>query len=335
MTTDITVPNPVLAEHARAIHELAKRTCEDIIDIGRHLAEARECVAHGAWLDWVDAEFGWSDQTARRFIQVYELSLDAKFNTLVEFELPLSALYQLAAPKTPEEARTEVAARIEAGEKPSCAMVAEVIAKAKGNDHLTAGEEVFQETVKTAIAGTRQKKVASTADKTTTTNTDAGKSAEERRAYYAEADTDPDQSVAAEIERDRKECVALYDKVVEAEAAVKEYEEAKTAPTPAKSKTKKPSLLEAWESATSEERQRLLDQLGVGGVLEAASDKFKSDLQLRAKQPTNPNAWLVEKDAAAIARKIVDVVGLTKADTVRTSLLKSGSAKTPGWEVRR
>jgi hypothetical protein len=125
------VPNPALAEHARAIHELTKRTCEDIIAIGRHLTEAREFVGHGAWLDWLEVEFGWSDQTARRFIHVYELSRDSKFNTLVELDLPLGVLYQIAAPKA-EAVRTEIAERLESGEQPSATMVTEVIAKAKG-----------------------------------------------------------------------------------------------------------------------------------------------------------------------------------------------------------
>jgi hypothetical protein len=86
-----TTPDPVLAEHARVIHDLAKRTREDIVAIGQHLVEARDHVGHGAWLDWIGVEFGWSDQTARRFIHVYQLSCDAKFNTLVELDLPLGA----------------------------------------------------------------------------------------------------------------------------------------------------------------------------------------------------------------------------------------------------
>jgi hypothetical protein len=127
------VANPALAEHARAIHELAKRTREDIIAIGRHLAEARKHVGHGAWLDWIGTEFGWSDQTARRFIQVYELSCDAKFNTLVELDLPLSVLYQLAAPKS-EEVRQEITERLEAGEEITRGVVDEAIARRKVTD---------------------------------------------------------------------------------------------------------------------------------------------------------------------------------------------------------
>jgi Protein of unknown function (DUF3102) len=72
--TSVTV-TPILAEHTRAIHALLERTRQDIIEIGRHLTEARNQVAHGAWLDWIEVEFEWSDQTARRFIHVYELSL--------------------------------------------------------------------------------------------------------------------------------------------------------------------------------------------------------------------------------------------------------------------
>ena len=121
----------VLAEHERAIHDHAKGTCENIIAIGRHLVEARDHAGHGAWLSWIETKFGWSDQTARRYIHVYELSRDAKFNTLVDFALPVAALYQLAAPKTPETARQEIADRLAVGEKPTYAEVKETIARAK------------------------------------------------------------------------------------------------------------------------------------------------------------------------------------------------------------
>ena len=62
----------------------------------------------------------------------------------------------------------------------------------------------------------------------------------------------------------------------------------------------------------------LLDALGVDGMLEAASDDFKR--QLSNKVPTNPNAWLVKKDAGTIARTIVEAAGRPKADAIRASL---------------
>jgi hypothetical protein len=104
-----------VAEHIKAIHGLVQRTRENIVEIGRHLAETRDQVDRGEWLALLEAEFGWSDQTAYRFIHVYELSRDAQFHTCVELDLPLRVLYQLAAPKA-EAARKEIAGRLEAGE---------------------------------------------------------------------------------------------------------------------------------------------------------------------------------------------------------------------------
>jgi hypothetical protein len=129
---NLVVADPVLAEYAAEIHHLRKRAKEDIIEIGRYLDQAQKHAGHGTWLAWIEAEFGWSDQTARRFIHVYELSRDSKFNKLLSSNLPLSALYQLAAPKTPEAAREAITERIEAGGKVSVAAVTEAVTKAKG-----------------------------------------------------------------------------------------------------------------------------------------------------------------------------------------------------------
>ena len=128
---NLVVDDPILAKYAAEIRRLRKRAQEDIIEIGRYLDQAQKHASHGTWLTWIEAEFGWSDQTARRFIHVYEFSRDSKFNNLLNSDLPLSALYQLAAPKTPEEAREAIAERVEAGEQPTCAMVTEVIAQTK------------------------------------------------------------------------------------------------------------------------------------------------------------------------------------------------------------
>jgi Protein of unknown function (DUF3102) len=121
----------VLTEHATEIRRLGKRVKEDVVEIGHRLVLAQEHVGHGRWLDWIETEFGWSDQTARRFIHIYEFSRDSRFNNLLNSELPLSCLYKLAAPSTPEEARQEIASRVEAGGQPSCAEVNEVIRQAK------------------------------------------------------------------------------------------------------------------------------------------------------------------------------------------------------------
>jgi Protein of unknown function (DUF3102) len=65
-------PSKLLAEHAKAIRALGKRAIADIIEIGRHLTEAKALAGHGNWLPWLKVEFGWTDQSARNFMQVHE-----------------------------------------------------------------------------------------------------------------------------------------------------------------------------------------------------------------------------------------------------------------------
>lgn len=126
----ITAVDPVLTEHADAIRALGKQTIENIIEIGRRLTDAKRIAGHGNWLPWLDREFGWSRQTADRFIQVFEAS--GKLPNLSNLELPVSGLYMLAAPSTPPEARDAVIERAKAGEPVTVAGIKRVIEKAKG-----------------------------------------------------------------------------------------------------------------------------------------------------------------------------------------------------------
>jgi hypothetical protein len=131
---NLAVDDPVLAKYAAEIRCLGKRVKEDVVAIGRYLDQAQKHAGHGTWLAWIQTEFSWSDQTAYRFIHLYQAQQNPEFHNLWNSNLPVSALSQLAAPNTPQEARDEVAARVEAGERPSCAMVTEAIAKAKGKN---------------------------------------------------------------------------------------------------------------------------------------------------------------------------------------------------------
>jgi hypothetical protein len=126
--------DPVLAEYATEIRRLGKRVKEDVIEIGRILDQAQEHAGRGAWHLWVNAEFGWSDQTAYRFIHLYQAQLNLDFHKLWNSDLPLSGLYQLAALKTPATARNEIAERLEAGEDVSFAVVTEAIGRHKAAD---------------------------------------------------------------------------------------------------------------------------------------------------------------------------------------------------------
>ena len=87
-----------------------RRTAEDIIEIGRDLNRMKERLPHGSFLPWIEAEFGMSEWAARRFMNVH--SVYGKSGSVPD--LPPTALYELAAPKTPIEVREEVEKMIEA-----------------------------------------------------------------------------------------------------------------------------------------------------------------------------------------------------------------------------
>jgi hypothetical protein len=117
-----------LNEHAEVIRHLGKRIITDVIEIGRRLVDCRDHhLEHGQWLPWLEKEFGWSRQTADRFIHVFEAS--GKLPKLSNLEIPISAIYLLTAPNAPPEAYAEVAEQAETGEKVSVETVKQAIDK--------------------------------------------------------------------------------------------------------------------------------------------------------------------------------------------------------------
>uniref|UniRef100_A0A973W017 DUF3102 domain-containing protein n=2 Tax=Bradyrhizobium septentrionale TaxID=1404411 RepID=A0A973W017_9BRAD len=123
-----------LAEHAAVIRTLGKRVVADIIEIGRRLTQAKQIAGHGNWLPWLKQEFGWTDDTALNFMRVAEL---AKSRNIRDLTLPVSGLYSLAAPSTPDEARQDIIARAEAGEHLSVEDVRCIIEEARAKDGAT------------------------------------------------------------------------------------------------------------------------------------------------------------------------------------------------------
>jgi hypothetical protein len=110
----VDITNP-LTEHAAAIRMLGKQTIENAIEIGRRLVDCRDNhLEHGQWLPWLEREFGWSRQHADNLIHFYEAR--EKLPNFGNLNLPLSGLYLLAAPSTPETARNAVLERAKSGE---------------------------------------------------------------------------------------------------------------------------------------------------------------------------------------------------------------------------
>lgn len=101
---------------ALAIKPLLRRAAGDIVQIGLHLIEVKNESVPGGFMAWVDAEFEMTYRTAKRFMEVAERLGDRIDNLST---LPVSALYMLARPSTPDEAIGQVESLVAGGEKPS------------------------------------------------------------------------------------------------------------------------------------------------------------------------------------------------------------------------
>lgn len=107
----------IIRQRTSEIKDLMRLTTENIISIGQKLTEVKEQLGHGSFQNWLKTEFEWSEQTARQFMQVYRWSETIKNKNFVFSQLGTSALYLLAAPSTPPEARQEILNLVELGKK--------------------------------------------------------------------------------------------------------------------------------------------------------------------------------------------------------------------------
>jgi hypothetical protein len=126
--------NRALAEHVAAIRQGGKRMISDAIEIGRRAKLCKEIVGHGWWLPWLDEQFGWTDRTALNFMRVHSLAVKSeKFSDLAleDLAVPLSCMYDLAAPQTPSEAVAEILERARKGTRVTIAEVRATIARYK------------------------------------------------------------------------------------------------------------------------------------------------------------------------------------------------------------
>ncbi len=90
-------------------HGLLKRTTEHILHIGQNLKAVKEKLPHGQFLHWLATEFGLSRWSAQRFMQVAD-RLESTWETVQH--LPISVLYEVAAPSTSQE----IVAQVEQGQ---------------------------------------------------------------------------------------------------------------------------------------------------------------------------------------------------------------------------
>lgn len=103
----------VVQKRTSEIRTLVHRQTQDAFDIGQKLLEVKSRLGHGYFGSWLEAEFEWSWDTANHFMNV------AKYIGQIpnDSEFDARALYLLASPSTPEEARQEAKERASRGEK--------------------------------------------------------------------------------------------------------------------------------------------------------------------------------------------------------------------------
>lgn len=123
----------VVQQRTSEIKTLMRRAASDIFDIGQKLVEVKAKLGHGHFRSWLKAEFKWSVSTATRFMQVAE---QFKCTNLMHLPIAASALYELAAPSTPIDARLEAIERASFGEAISYSKAKEIA------DHYQSATEI-------------------------------------------------------------------------------------------------------------------------------------------------------------------------------------------------
>jgi hypothetical protein len=90
---------------------------DNLITMGRHIAEVKERIGWGGFLEWAKAELPFSTDTAARWMGLAQV--EDQYGILDTKELPIttSALYSLATHTTPPAAREEAIERAKRGEK--------------------------------------------------------------------------------------------------------------------------------------------------------------------------------------------------------------------------
>jgi hypothetical protein len=141
-----------LDRHAKAIRKLGKRTIENVIEVGRHLTEAKTIVKKlgSSWPDWLKHEFDMKPTTADNFMNIFQRK--SELPTVGGSDLSLKSLYMLAAPTTSQQARDEIAARLKKGEKVKHKDVADVTRKNRQPKQLTGLAAEIEAAVKAAAS---------------------------------------------------------------------------------------------------------------------------------------------------------------------------------------
>lgn len=128
-----------LQDSAREIRARLVETATGMMDIGERLMKARDSLPHGAWLPWLVAETGMSEQWARNCINLY-MRFAEQPRLLEELDVALSptALVRLAS--APDAAYEDVIDRAREGERLRVVDVEEVIKQHRDREREAKGK---------------------------------------------------------------------------------------------------------------------------------------------------------------------------------------------------
>lgn len=104
---------------------------DSAVEIGKRLIKLKETMAHGEWGPWLKQHFRFSQSQANKLMSI---AADPKSDTYTNLGLPVAVQVDLASPSTPSEARAEIIAKAEAGEKITVKAVQTTIKEAKSKD---------------------------------------------------------------------------------------------------------------------------------------------------------------------------------------------------------
>lgn len=151
------------AKAVRKATEQIRRVCaftlQNIVVIGEVLIGVKKTLGHGHFGKWLEAEFGWTDRTARNYMAVSERVGVSETVSV----LPVRTIYRLAAPSTPDGVRESIIARIEGGEAIAAADVEDEITSARKAAYRAKEEEkarAKKSPAARAAAATRKQRLA-------------------------------------------------------------------------------------------------------------------------------------------------------------------------------
>jgi hypothetical protein len=129
----------LIQQRTSEIKERLRNVTQAIWEIGQKLVDVRNCLNYGQFNSWLKTEFQWSRSTAYNYINVFETF--GSCSNFGQLDIAASALYLLAAPSTPEEARKEALESARIGETVTYLKAKAIIRQYKKLNHTTSNQQ--------------------------------------------------------------------------------------------------------------------------------------------------------------------------------------------------